>query len=105
MEEKVEVIPRGKTISIKFSTDMVGSLRMSLEAERELRSNLSDEKFSQLVIKLCKFDDECDIKDYSLKMLLYFVARFETQCKEDNIYEKITKEEYQKMINDATPNP
>jgi hypothetical protein len=106
MEEKtVEIIPIGKIIKVEFPTEMIGSLRTGLEAERELRKNLSDAEFSELVVKLCRFDKECEIKDYSFKMLLYFIARLETQCKNDNIYEKITKSEYQQKVKDATPNP
>jgi len=104
-ESKIEIIPRGKSIKVEFPTDIVGSLRTALEVERKVRSELSDEQFQELVVNLCKFEADCDLKDYSFKMLLYFVARLETQCKDDNIHEEITKAQYQEMIKEATPNP
>ena len=104
-EKKIEIIPKGKIVTVEFPTDIVGSLRTTLEAERKLRSNLSDEQFSELVVNLCKFENDCDIKDHAFKMILYFVARIETQCKEDGVHQKVTKEEYQEMIKEATPKP
>jgi len=104
-QETIQIIPPGKIISIEFQTDMLYSLREGLEAERQLRSNLSDEEFGKLVITLMDFEKTCDIKDYSFRMTLYFLARFETQCKLDNVYEEMTQEEFQERFAETTQNP